>query len=134
VEHVEIDWTPHWEGDDIPIQSAFMEWAEFFLKGMDRFNRSARVTPHETKKMMQAAGLIEFRQETIKCYVNPWSPDQQEREVGRWFNLVLCRGLEAMSLMLMVDGLSMNLGVVRDLCREVEKEICALRCHAFCTM
>jgi hypothetical protein len=43
VEH-EVDWTSHWKGDDIPIQSAFMEWAELFLKGMDHCNRSARVT------------------------------------------------------------------------------------------
>ena len=39
-----------------------------------------------------------------------------------------------MSLMPMVDVLSMDLEVVRDLCREVKKEICALQCRAFCTM
>merc|ERR1712000_714460 len=134
VEHVEVDWTPQWEGDDIPVQSPFMKWSELFLKGMDRLNRSARVTPHETKRMMHEAGLTNFKQETIKCYVNPWSPDQHEREVGNWFNLVLYYGLEAMSLMPMVDGLSMDPDVVRDLCREVKKEICALQCRAFCTI
>ena len=57
-----------------------------------------------------------------------------EREVGNWFNLLLYYGLEAMSLMPMVDDLSMDPEVVRNLCREVKKEICALQCRAFCTM
>lgn len=39
-----------------------------------------------------------------------------------------------MSLMAMVDGLSMELELVRNLCREIKKEICALQCRAFCTM
>ena len=63
----------------------------------------------------------------------PWEGGG-EGEVGNWFNLVLYYGLEAMSLMPMVDDLSMDPEVVRNLCREVKKEICALQCRAFCTM
>lgn len=47
-----------------------MKWAKLFLNGTDRFNRTASVAPHETKRMIYEAGLTEFREETIKCYVN----------------------------------------------------------------
>jgi hypothetical protein len=131
VEHTEIDWTPHWDGEERPQRSAFKEWAELYYEGMERYDRPARIVPNQTKRLMESAGLVDVEEEIIKCYVNPWSQDHREREIARWFNLGFCRGLEAMSMMPFIEKLEMPFERVRDLCARVKKEVCILRYHAY---
>ncbi|KAF4125106.1 hypothetical protein GMORB2_3945 [Geosmithia morbida] len=134
VEHTEIDWTPRWESSgDIPNPSAIQEWSELYLQGMDRVNKSARVAPQWTVRMLEDAGFVDVREETIRCYVCPWSSDRQEREIARWFNLVFSQGLEAMSLLPMVDYLGMSIDEVNSLCARTKREMCVLRYHAYMT-
>ncbi|KAH7118201.1 hypothetical protein B0J13DRAFT_569996 [Dactylonectria estremocensis] len=81
--HVEIDWTPRWDDDEKkPANSSFQQWAQLFLAGMDQFNRSARVTPRETRQMIEAAGFTDVKQEVIQAFVCPWSPDWHKREIA----------------------------------------------------
>ncbi|KAH7001570.1 methyl transferase [Ilyonectria destructans] len=134
MEHVEIDWTPRWDDKERPAQSAFEEWAELFYDGMDQFNRRARVLPHETRQMIEAAGFTDIREEVIKAYVCPWSNDRAERELARWFNLGLTHSLEALSLMPLIEKQGMKFEDVRELCEKVKKEICVLRYHTYCTI
>jgi hypothetical protein len=131
VEHTEIDWVPHWDGDDIPSPSALQEWSELFLTSLDRYNRRIRIVPNETKRDMESSGLTDFKEEVLKCYVNPWSRDVQEREIARWFNLGFCHGIEALSLMPFTEQLGMPIEAVRSLCDRVKKEVCILRYHAY---
>ncbi|KAI9171713.1 protein LAE1 [Paramyrothecium foliicola] len=132
VEHTELDWTPHWDGEELPPRSALREWIELYYTSMDHYNRKSRVIPNDTKRLMEAAGLTDFKEEIIKCYVNPWSRDKHEREIARWFNLGFCHSIEAMSFTPMVEGLGMPFDQVRDMCARVKKEICVLRYHAYC--
>ncbi|RDA88826.1 hypothetical protein CP532_5444 [Ophiocordyceps camponoti-leonardi (nom. inval.)] len=133
LEQVEIDWHPRWEASgDLPENSAFNEWSEAFLKSLDLLNRSARVSPHRTRHLMEQAGFCDFREQTVRCYVNPWSPDLWEQETARWFNLGLKHCLEAMSLMPMVERLGMTVDEVNDLCGRVKEENLKLRYHGYC--
>nr|UWK20372.1 chromatin methyl transferase [Trichoderma crystalligenum] len=134
VEHLEMDWTPQWEGEHIPTHSAFREWSQLFLRAMHRFQRSVKISSQDTKRMMETAGFTDFTETTIKCYVNPWSHNRHDREVARWFNLAFSLGLEAMSMMPMIEKLGMTKDEVEDLCARVRKEICILRYHAYCTL
>ncbi|KAH6977717.1 methyl transferase [Ilyonectria destructans] len=134
MEHVEIDWTPKWDNDKKPAQSAFEEWAELFYDGMDQFNRRARVLPHETRQMIEAAGFTDISEEVIKAYVCPWSEVRAERKLARWFNLGLTHSLEALSLMPLIEKQEMKFDEVRKLCERVKKEICALDNHAYCNI
>lgn len=83
---------------------------------------------------MKAAGFTNFREVTIRCYVNPWMSDSYEREVSRWFNRGLSSGILAMSIMPMIEGLKMSLAEVERLCQKVNEEICMLRHHAYFNM
>lgn len=83
---------------------------------------------------MEAAGFTDFREEVIRCYVNPWMSDRHERDVARWFNLGLSHGIPAMSTMPMIEGLGMDQEEVRKLCSDVNHEICVLRYHAYFNM
>ena len=133
MEHMEIDWTPHWQNEAIPNPSALKEWSDLYLGGLDRAGRSARVDPQRTKRQLQDAGFVEIREEAIRFYVNPWSNERKERETARWFNLVFAQGLEAMSWMPLIDHGNMEFAQVRELCDRVLKEICVLRFHAYVT-
>jgi hypothetical protein len=134
IEHVELDWRPNWDDTEMPFNSALKEWTDFFITGMEKFGRSVKVEPEETRHLMEQAGFTDFRQEVIKVYYNPWSRDRQERETGRWFNLGFCLGLEALSLMPMTDKLNEDPENVRALCEKVKEEVCTLRWHPYCKM
>lgn len=134
MEHVEIDWTPRWDDKERPSQSAFQEWTELFYDGMDQFNRRARVLPHETRQMIEAAGFTDIKEEVIKASVSPWSEDRADRTFARWFNLGLSHSLEALSLMPLIEKQGMKFEDVRELCEKVKKEICVLGYHTYCNM
>lgn len=134
IEHLEVDWTPQWESEDVPTHSALREWSQLFHRAMHRYQRSIKVSTQDTKRMMEAAGFTDFTETTVRAYVNPWSPDRHQREVARWFNLAFSMGLEAMSMMPMIENLGMTKDDVLDLCGRVKKEICILRYHAYCTL
>lgn len=84
--------------------------------------------------MIEEAGFVDFEEQTIKCYVNPWSPNQNEREAAKWFNLGLGQGLEAMGVLPMVEHLGMTAEQVRSLCERVIEENSKLRYRGYCTM
>lgn len=134
IEHVEIDWTPRWDDDGKPANSSFQQWAQLFLAGMDQFNRSARITPEETRRMIAAAGFTDIRQEVIQAFVCPWSPDRRKQEIARWFNLALSQSLESLSMMPLIEKQGLKLEQVRKLCTRVQREICILRYHTYCNM
>lgn len=134
VEHVEMDWRPNWDDTEMPDNSSLKVWTDFFITGMEKFGRSVKVEPEETRHLMEQAGFVDFRQEVIKIYYNPWSTERQEREIGRWFNLGFCLALEAMSLLPMTEQLNETPERIRKLCSEVKKEICTLRWHPYCKL
>ncbi|KAJ6442917.1 methyl transferase [Purpureocillium lavendulum] len=135
LEQVEIDWIPRWDKEsEVPTHSALNEWADRLLAALDRCNRNARIMPQETRRMIEQAGFVDFQEQTIRCYVNPWSPDPNEREAAKWFNLGLRQAVEAMGLMPMIEKLGMTAEQVKDLCHRVVEENTKLRFHGYCTM
>lgn len=133
MEHIEIDWTPHWENENVPNPSALKEWSDLFVNKLEGANKSAKVDPERTRRQLEEAGFENIKEEAIRFYVCPWSEEKKEREIARWFNLVFALGLEAMSLVPLIDYGGMTYNEVRDLCARVQKEICVLRYHAYVT-
>ncbi|ODA77554.1 hypothetical protein RJ55_07183 [Drechmeria coniospora] len=135
LEHVEIDWVPRWEGSgDTPPNSALLDWANQFLAALDLFSRSARVVPQAVRTMIERAGFVDFKEQTIRCYVNPWMADKDDQLTARWFNLSLKHSMESMSLMPMVEKLGMTVEEVKHLCEQAKDECTRLRYHGYCTM
>ncbi|OAQ93910.1 methyl transferase [Purpureocillium lilacinum] len=135
LEQVEIDWNPQWEEHgEVPPNSALREWANRLLEALDSCKRSARILPQRSRRMIEDAGFVDFDEQTIRCYVNPWSPNQNEREAAKWFNLGLGQGLEAMGVLPMVEHLGMTAEQVRSLCERVIEENSKLRYRGYCTI
>ncbi|KAH8713603.1 Secondary metabolism regulator laeA [Beauveria bassiana] len=131
IHQVEIDWVPQWEDTAAPSNSALLQWSQLFLKGMDGFQRSARVSGSKVRHMMEAAGYIDFDEIIIRCCVSPWCDDAHEKLVAKWFNIGLTEAVEAMSLAPLVEKLGMDVSEVKDLCERLRNEICTLRYHAY---
>lgn len=134
IEHVEIDWKPRWPGDAAPPASAVSEWSRLLLRGWNRLNRKAEVNRNEVKRALETAGFVDFKEETMPCYLSPWLSDEFQKETARWFNLGFSHGLEAMGLVPMVEKLNMTKEEVGELCKRVRDEICTLRFRAYMTM
>ncbi|PHH82320.1 hypothetical protein CDD82_6356 [Ophiocordyceps australis] len=117
LEHVEIDWEVGFESSgEIPPNSAFKEWSETYLRGLDGFFRNARVRTQNTKRLLEEAGFCDIREQTIRCYVNPWSADPEECDTARWFNMGINIGLQAMSVAPLVEKLRWTVEEVKQLC------------------
>lgn len=126
-EQLEIDWSPCWDGEEVPETSVVKEWSDHFLDGLDRANRSARVQPQRTKRWLEEAGFTDIKEEIVKCPTSPWPKEKVQKDVARWFNLGLFYGMEAMSLSSMVDHGNLHPDEVRDLCERAKTEMCVLR-------
>lgn len=48
--------------------------------------------------MLQQAGFIDIQETIIRAPYNSWPADPHQKEIGRWYNLGICEGLEALSL------------------------------------
>jgi hypothetical protein len=52
----------------------------------------------QTAEILVSMGFVDVTETVIKLPINTWPSDLHERDVGRWYNVVLCEGLEALSL------------------------------------
>ncbi|KAJ3499543.1 hypothetical protein NLG97_g248 [Lecanicillium saksenae] len=134
LEQVEIEWVPRWEGATMPECSALLEWSQKFLSGMDEFHRSARLSGPNVRRMVETAGYVDFKETIIRCCVSPWCHGQGETLVANWFNICFTEGIEAMSLVPLMEKCYMTLCQVKALQARVKRESCNLKFHAYFNM
>jgi hypothetical protein len=84
--------------------------------------------------MLERQGFVEIQEQVIKVPLNPWPADPHLKDIGRWYNLGLTQGLEALSL---GPFTRVNLWTKADVDRliaEVKKDVCSKRFHVYCNM
>jgi hypothetical protein len=84
--------------------------------------------------MLERQGFVEIKEEVIMVPLNPWPTDGQTKNTGRWYNLGLTQGLEALTLGPMTRVLHWRKADVDRLISEVKRELCSKRVHAYCNM
>lgn len=85
--------------------------------------------------MLQAAGFIDIQETIIRAPLNGWPSDPHQKSIGRWYNLGLTDGLDAMSLAPFTRVNRWNANEhVRPLVKEVKKEIAKSKVHAYHNM
>lgn len=134
IEQVEIDWVPRWESADIPEGSALLEWSQKFLGGMDDFQRSARLYSPRVRRLIEAAGYIDFEETIVRCCVSPWCNGSRERLVANWLNVCLIDGIEAMSLAPLVEKCGMTVCQIKELQARLKQECCNSHFKAYFNM
>ncbi|KAK3393755.1 S-adenosyl-L-methionine-dependent methyltransferase [Podospora didyma] len=87
-----------------------------------------------TKQRLADAGFVDIKEEIIDIALNGWPGDYHGMELGRWFNLGLTQGLEALSLAPLCRGHNKSSAEVIALVDRVKEEIRSRRLHAYCTL
>merc|ERR1712000_85455 len=87
---------------------------------------------HNTRQMLQAAGFIDIQETIVRAPLNGWPSDPHQKSIGRWYNLGLTDGLDALSLAPFTRVNRWNAEEhVRPLLKEVKKEIAKSKVHAY---
>ncbi|KFY77964.1 hypothetical protein V501_02335 [Pseudogymnoascus sp. VKM F-4519 (FW-2642)] len=133
IEHIEIDFTPRCDNGSLPRNAALYEWANNLMSATEQAYKPMAYNT-ETRSMLQNTGFVEIKEQIIKIPFNPWPHDAHERDIGRWFNLGLCQGLEAFTLAPMTRILNWDRGRVARLVADVKREICTKRHEVYCEM
>ncbi|KAI1804738.1 methyltransferase LaeA [Daldinia bambusicola] len=117
-EHVEIDLTPKSADGELPEDSPLRIWA---------------LNPH-TVGMLQRLGYVDVEQTSKRIPFNSWPDDAQEKEIGRWFNLGITKGLHAITIAPLTRMNGYDPEHVENLISKVRKEMCSRSLRAYCTM
>jgi hypothetical protein len=84
--------------------------------------------------MLERQGFVEIQEQVIKVPLNPWPADPHLKDIGRWYNLGLTQGLEALTLGPLMRVANWPRPEVDKLVGEAKREICAKRFHTYCNM
>ncbi|OBT88620.1 hypothetical protein VE02_03992 [Pseudogymnoascus sp. 03VT05] len=133
IEHVEIDFTPRCDNGSLPRNAALYEWANNLMSATEQAYKPMAYNT-ETRSMLENTGFVEVKEQVITIPFNPWKSDPHEKDIGRWFNLGLCQGLEALTLGPMTRVLNWDRGRVARLVADVKREICTKKHEVYCEM
>lgn len=134
IEHIEIDLEPRCTDGTLPPDSAVSTWYGYLTNATHRAERPIAYNL-DTRQRLEAAGFVEIQEEVIRAPYNSWPSDPHQKEIGRWYNLALTEGLEALSLAPLTR---MNRWGVDDIIRpflaSVKRDICNRKIHAYNNM
>ena len=128
-EQVDIDLTPRCDDGTMPIQPV-LEWYQWLEDATARASRSIKYQ-QDTKQVLEAHGFVDVRTQVIKLPLNPWPADPHLKEIGRWYNLGLIEGLEAVTLGPLTRVYRWSPETVRKIVRDVKAGICNKRFHIY---
>ena len=84
--------------------------------------------------MLQQAGFVDIQEQVIQIPINPWPADPHLKEVGRWYNLGLTQGLEALTLGPLCRMSNWKKAEVDKLVADTKREICSKKNHVYNNM
>lgn len=134
IEHVEIDLKPRCTDGTIPADSMLLPWYNYLIDATARVDRPIAYN-HNTRELLENAGFIDIHEEVIRAPYNSWPNDPHQKEIGRWYNLGLTEGLEALSFAPFTRVNQWDLHQhVKPLVETVRREIRNRKIHAYNNM
>ncbi|TVY23017.1 Secondary metabolism regulator LAE1 [Lachnellula hyalina] len=133
VEHVEIDMLPRCDDGTLPLNSQLVNWTRAIYEATELAYRPMAYNT-QTRAMLESVGFVDISEEVIKIPLNPWPTDPHLKDIGRWYNLGLTQGLEALSLAPLMRVKNWKRSEVDQIVQEVKMEVCSKRIHAYCNM
>jgi hypothetical protein len=134
IEQVEIDLTPRCDDGTLPADGPLPQWYNYLADATQRANRPIAYQSH-TRQMLETAGFIEISEVIIRAPYNSWPADPHQKDIGRWYNLGITEGLDALSLAPFTRVYQWDATQhVKPLLGEVKKQICNRKIHAYNNM
>lgn len=131
IEHVEIDLEPRCDDHTMAPDSQVVRWYAYLR---DATARAYRPIAYErnTRQLLEAAGFIDIQETIIRAPFNSWPNDPHQKEIGRWYNLGLTEGLDALSFAPFTRCNQWDLHEhVKPLLAAVHREIMNRKIHAY---
>ncbi|KAF2140091.1 uncharacterized protein K452DRAFT_60631 [Aplosporella prunicola CBS 121167] len=131
IEQVEIDIQPRCDDNTLSPDSPLVKWYEYLADATERASRPIAYN-HNTRQMLQASGFIDIQETIIRAPYNSWPADPHQKEIGRWYNLGISEGLEALSLAPLTRVYRWDAQQhVRPLCEAAVRQIMSRKIHAY---
>ncbi|KAI8933804.1 Secondary metabolism regulator lae1, variant 3 [Plenodomus lindquistii] len=131
VEHVEIDMEPRCDDGSLPEDGMLKRWYGWLADATHRVARPIAYE-HRTRQLLQQAGFIDIQETVIRVPYNSWPNDPHQKDIGRWYNLGITEGLEALTFAPLTRVYQWDLNtVVRPILDGVRREICNRKFHAY---
>ncbi|CZT00557.1 related to methyltransferase [Rhynchosporium agropyri] len=133
LEHVEIDMEPRCDDGTLPADSSIIQWTKLLFDATAQAYRPLQYN-HRTGAMLQEIGFVDINEQIIKVPLNPWENDPQLKDIGRWYNLGLTQGLDALTTAPLTRMFGWSKVDVDRLVANVKREICSKKLHVYCNM
>ena len=124
---------PRCDDQTLPPDSKLLEWTRLLFEATAQAHRPMEYNT-QTRAMLEWGRFVDISEEIIRVPLNSWPTDPYLKEVGRWYNLGLTEGLEALSLGPLTRVAGWTKAEVEKLCSEVKKEVCNKKFHVYCNM
>jgi hypothetical protein len=128
LEQVEIDYEPRCDNGEVPER--LKQWFGWLHEATANGSKPIRYL-HQTPAIMRAQGFVDIRETVVQLPFNTWPQDQHSKEVGRWYNVGLCEGLEALSLGPFTRVFRWPENDVKRLAAEMRPYICDRKTHLY---
>jgi hypothetical protein len=134
IEHVEIDMEPRCDDYTLSPESMLFKWYRWLADATVRVSRPIAYE-HRTRQLLQSAGFIDIQETVIRVPYNSWPNDPHQKDIGRWYNLGITEGLDALSFAPLTRVYQWDLNAhVKPLLDQVRREICNRKVHAYNNM
>ncbi|KAI0126443.1 S-adenosyl-L-methionine-dependent methyltransferase [Xylariales sp. AK1849] len=132
IEHVEIDFRPLSDGS-LPADSRLRHWANELCGAFEQAGKPLVINP-DPEFLLKQAGFADVRHEMKEIPYHPWKQSEQDKELGRWFNLGMTQALEALTLAPLTRINRRSKEEVLALTKQVKDEICTRSLRSWCIM
>ncbi|KAH8813337.1 S-adenosyl-L-methionine-dependent methyltransferase [Xylogone sp. PMI_703] len=133
LEHVELDLWPRCDDGSLPANSALINWGRYLYEATNQAYRPIAYNT-ETRAMLERQGFVEIQEQVIRVPMNPWPNDPHMKDIGRWYNLGITQGLEALTLGPLTRMSGWNKADVDRLVADAKRDICSKKYHVYCNM
>ncbi|KAF2277869.1 LaeA-like protein [Westerdykella ornata] len=131
IEQVEIDLKPRCTDGTLPPDSPVVKWYEYLVDATQRSERPIAYNQN-TRELLETAGFIDIHEEVIRAPFNSWPNDPHQKEIGRWYNLGLTEGLEALSFGPLGRVFRWDVDQhIKPFLETVRQQICNRKIHAY---
>ena len=128
---MEIDLEPRCDDHTLLPDCPLVQWYKYLVEATQNVSRPIQYNLN-TRELLHMAGFIDIQETRIRIPLNSWPNDPHEKEIGRWYNLGLTEGLEALSLAPFSRVFQWNVRHhIRPLLEAARAQICNKKIHAY---
>lgn len=134
IEQVEVDLRPQCDDGTLRPDSHISQWYQYLADATARVSKPIAYESN-TGYILRQAGFIDIQETVIRAPYNSWPADPHQKEIGRWYNLGITEGLEALSLAALTRVNRWDADQhVRPLLAAVRNEMNSRKIHAYNNM